>query len=354
MKKFIVIPAVALLFLVVALIWRPWARAGEKPRELHLAIWANYLDPAVVAEFEKETGIKVVEENFDSNESLLAKIEAGAEGYDLIVPSDYTVQGMIRAGLLAELDLARIPNVKHLSPRFREIWYDPGNRHSVPYLWGTTGIGYDASKVDPPPASWGDLLEAARVEKYKGRVGMMDDAREAIGAALRLKGRSINSTDAGELAEAKALLIAQKPFVARYDSETYDDLMLSGALVMAQGWSGDFAKARAENANVRYVVPREGGVIWADNFAVVKTSKHKAEAEAFIDFVMRPEVNARIVNFLRYPSSNEAAKAFVKAEVLNDPGVYPPEDVMKRLEWIRQLGEASDLYDRVWTEVKNE
>ena len=327
---------------------------GAPGSELHLFIWANYIDPAVLADFTKETGIKVVEENFDSNETLRAKLEAGATGYDLITPSDYAVQGLIEAKLLAELDLAKLPNLKHLAPRFREIWYDPGNKHSVPYLWGTTGIGYDATKVDPPPASWADLLDSARLEKYKGRIGMLDDAREALGAALKWKGKSLNAVAGADLEAAKAVLIAQKPFVARYDSETYDDLLLTGDLVMAQGWSGEIARARMQNPNLRFVIPKEGGVIWADNLAIPTSAKNKAAALMFIDFVNRPEVGARIVNFLRYPSANDGARAHIRPEILNDPQIYPPADVMERLEWIRDVGEAGDLYDRAWTEMKSE
>ncbi|MCE9584528.1 MAG: spermidine/putrescine ABC transporter substrate-binding protein [Planctomycetes bacterium] len=329
------------------------AEPGGKPKELHLFIWANYIDPAVLRDFEKESGIKVVEENFDSNETLRAKLEAGATGYDVIVPSDYTVQGLKKAGLLAELDLSNIPNAKHLSKRFQQIWYDPGNKVSIPYLWGTTGIGYDVTKVVPPPTSWADLFAKENLEKYKGKIGMLDDAREALGAALRFRGNSVNSVDRKEIEQARDLLVAQKPSVARYDSETYDDMVSAGTLVMAQGWSGDFAKAHAENPNVRFVVPKEGGVTWADNLAIPKSSANKAAAEAFIDYLMRPEISARIVNFIRYPSSNEDAKSLIKPEILNDPGIYPPPAILDNLEWIHDPGELGDLYDNAWTELKN-
>jgi spermidine/putrescine-binding protein len=357
MKRFVAVAALAL------------AGCGDPARppsrELHVYIWANYLDPAVVADFEREFRCKVIEESFDSNETMRSKLEAGATGYDVIVPSDYTVQALVKANLLLALDSAHIPNLKHVEARFRGLYYDPQNRFTVPYLWGTTGIGYDADRVRVAPASWGDLFEPGRIGPVPGggnrqeprpalRLGMLDDPRESIGAALKWKGHSINSTDPSELEEAKRILVAQKKYVARYDSETYDDMLATGDLDLAHGWSGEFARARVQSPRIRYVVPREGGVIWADNLAIPATSKNPSLAHAFIDFLLRPEISARLVNVLRYPSTNGAARAHIKAEILNDPGIYPAADVMDRLEWIRDVGEASDLYDAIWTELKNE
>nr|BAL58166.1 extracellular solute-binding protein [uncultured Acetothermia bacterium] len=325
----------------------------QAPAELHLFIWANYIDPEVYKLFEREFGVKVIEENFDSNETLRNKLQAGVTGYDIIVPSDYTVEALIRQGLLAELDLQRIPNSAHIAPRFRGLYYDPQNRYSIPYLWGTTGIGYNAQKLETPPTSWADLFEPDRLERYKNRVSMLDDPREAIGAALKYLGYSVNSTDPQQLEAAKNLLLVQKPYLARYDSETYDDFLLTGDLVVAHGWSGEFAKAHVENPNIRYVIPREGGVIWADNLAILKSSQRIDLAHTFIDFLLRPTINAKIVNFLRYPSTNEAATAHILPEIVNDPAIYPPEEILEKLEWIRDVGDARALYERVWDEIKS-
>lgn len=341
------------ILLVLSVIGLGSCAGQQAPKELHLFIWANYIDPEVYKLFQEEFGAKVIEENVDSNETLILKLQAGVTGYDIIMPSDYAVERLARLGLLAQLDLNKIPNFAYISPRFRNLYYDPQNRYSVPYLWGTTGIGYNAQKVETPPISWADLFEPARLERYRGRVSMLDDPREAIGAALKYLGYSVNSTDPQQLEAAKNVLLAQKPYLARYDSETYDDFLLTGDLVMAHGWSGDFAKAHVENPNIRYVIPREGGVIWADNLAIPKSSKNQELAHKFIDFLLRPQINARIVNFLRYPSPNDAAKAYILPEILNDPSIYPPAEIMEKLEWIRDVGAAVELYERAWEEVKS-
>jgi len=325
---------------------------NQAPRELHFVIWANYIDPEVYRLFEREFGVKVIEENIDSNETLRTKLQAGVTGYDIIVPSDYTVEILIRQGLLAELDLSKIPNFGNISPRFRNLYYDPQNRYSIPYLWGTTGIGYDERYLESPPTSWAELFEPARLERYKNRVSMLDDPRETIGAALTYLGYSVNSTDPRALEAAKELLLAQKPYLARYDSETYDDFLLTGDLVIAHGWSGEFARARTENPHIRYVIPQEGGVVWTDNLAIPKGAKNRDLAHLFIDFLLRPEISARIVNFLRYPSANEAARRSISPEILTDPAIYPPEEILEKLEWIKDVGEAIALYERVWDEVK--
>lgn len=325
----------------------------QAPQELHIFIWANYIAPEVYQLFEKEFGVRVIEENFDSNETLRTKLQAGVTGYDIIVPSDYTVEALITQGLLAELDLSKIPNFQNISRRFRGLSYDPQNRYSIPYLWGTTGIGYNAQKLETPPTSWADLFEPARLERYKNRASMLDDPREAIGAALQYLGYSVNSTDPRALEAAKNLLLAQKPYLARYDSETYDDFLLTGDLVIAHGWSGEFAKARLENPDIHYIIPTGGGVIWADNLAIPKSSQRVDLAHKFIDFLLRPQINAKIVNFVRYPSTNEAATAYIIPEILNDPALYPSEQTIEQLEWIKDIGEAIALYEAVWDEVKN-
>ncbi len=343
----------ACVLLALGLLVAGGCGGGTSSNKLHLFIWANYINPEVYQLFEKEFGVKVIEENFDSNETLHSKLRAGVTGYDLIVPSDYKVEALIREGLLAELDLTKIPNLKNISSRFKGLYYDPENKYSIPYMWGTTGIGYNAARVPVPPMSWGDLFEPVRLQAYSQRISILDDPREAIGAALKYLGYSLNSTNPQELEEAKNVLLAQKPHLARYDSETYDDFLLTGDLFLAHGWSGEFAKARLENPDIRYIIPQEGGVIWADNLAILKSSKNKELAEKFVDFLLRPEINAKIVNFLRYPSTNEAARAYILPEILNDPGIYPSEEILAKLEWLRDLGEATELYERVWTEVKS-
>ena len=322
----------------------------QAPQELHIYTWDEYIDPEIYKLFEKEFGVKVIEDNYGSNEELLAKLQAGATGYDIIVPSDYMVAIMIKQGLLAELDFKSIPNFKHIYERFKDPPYDPGNKYSVPYLWGTTGIGYNKKEVDPPPTSWADLFEPARLEKYKNRVSMLDDPREAIGAALKYLGHSFNTPDPDKLEQAKLALLTQKPYLAKYDSEAFEDSLAAGETVIAHGWSGEIAIAKTQNPDIEYVLPQEGVVIWTDNLAIPKTSKNKELAERFINFLLKPEISAMISNFTYYASPNETAQLFIKPQILNGPSYYLPEGV--NLEWIEDIGEATKLYDRIWTEIK--
>jgi len=341
--------------LVVALAGCGPAQGGgrqELAKELHVYNWSEYIDPTIYADFEKEFGVKVIEDTFASNEDLLAKIQAGASGYDLIVPSDYMVAIMIELDLLAPLNYDNIPNFQNIGAKFRDPPYDPGNKYSVPYLWGTTGIGYDKNVIAEPPDSWAYLFDPQKAAPYAGRMSMLNDSREALGAALKYLGYSLNSTDPKQLEEAKQLLIRQKQWVSTYDSEGFEDLLAAGETVIAHGWSGDFFQAAVEAEQIGYAIPREGGTIWADNLCIPKTAPSQYTAEVFINYLLRPEVGAKVTNFTWYASPNQAAEKFINPEILGDPAIYPPPEIMDRLEFIYDVGEATALYDRIWTEIK--
>jgi spermidine/putrescine transport system substrate-binding protein len=253
-------------------------------------------------------------------------------------------------GLLLPIDRSRIPNLKHLAARFRDPIYDPGHRFSVPYQWGITGIGYDTRGVMPPPTRWADLFEPAYIEPYKNRISMLNDMREVIGAALVASGHSPESTDPQHLAQAQALLLRQKPFLAKYDSESFEDSLASGETVLAQGWSGEIAMAQAQNPDIAFVIPAEGTFLFVDNWAIPKGARQKGLAEDFINFVLRPEISAMIVNHARYASVNEAATPLIKPEILNGPSYYWPEGT--KLWWLNDFNDAGRLYERVWLELK--
>jgi len=331
-------------------------KAGEQglAEELHIYNWSEYIDPEIYADFEEEFGVKVVEDTFSSNEDLLAKLQAGATGYDLIVPSDYMVAIMRELDLLAELNYDNIPNFSNISDVFRDPPYDPGNKYSVPYQWGTTGIGYDLDVFEEAPDSWGYLFDPEMAAPYAGQMSMLNDSRETIGAALKYLGYSINSTDEQQLEEAKQLLIQQKAWVSTYDSDGFEDLLAAGETVIAHGWSGDFFAAAEEAEQVWYVIPSEGGVIWTDNLAIPKSAPSQYTAEVFINYLLRPEVGAAITNYTWYGSPNKASEEFIDPEILEEPAIYPPEEVMDKLEFIRDVGDATTLYDRIWTEIKSE
>lgn len=321
-------------------------------KELHVYNWSEYIDPQVYVDFENEFGVHVVEDTFASNEELLAKLQAGATGYDVIVPSDYMVSIMLELDLLAPLDLSHIPNRQNLYPMFQDPPYDPGNAHCIPYQWGTTGIGYNREVFSEPPDSWAYLFDPDIASQYAGKISMLNDSREAIGAALKYLGYSLNSTDPAQLEEAKQLLLRQKAWVATYDSEQFEDLLMTGDTVLAHAWSGDIFMAAAEDERLWYAIPKEGATVWADNLCIPKSSQNRYTAELFINYLLRPEVAAKISNFTWYASPVQAAEPYLKPEIREEPAIYPPPEVMQRLEWIEDVGEATTLYDRIWTEVR--
>ena len=228
-------------------------KGDQKEKQLNLYIWSAYVSDETLAKFEKETGIRVRYDTYDSNEALIAKVQSGVADYDVIVPSDYTVQILLKDNRLEKIDLNRLPNFKNLGKRFQNLSYDPNNAHSIPFLWGTTGIGYNKTKITDPVDSWSILWNP----KYKDRILMLDDERETFGAALKLKGHSINTTNVKELEEAKNLLMQQKPLVKTYSSSNFDEILLSGDVWLAHGWSGQLAKAADQNKDLTYIVQKK-------------------------------------------------------------------------------------------------
>lgn len=348
----------ALLPILAALALSGCGKAPQSPsadkapaQVLNLFIWEEYLDPAVKEDFEKETGIKVIESNFGSNEDMLAKLQAGG-GFDLVVPSDYMVQVMKRMGLLQKLDRTRLPNTAHLDPFFNTFHYDPGFEYSIPFQWSTTGIGYNSKELQTAPDSWAWVFDPAKAGAFKGRMSMLNDPREAIGAALLYLGHDLNSTDPAQLKQAEDLLRAQKKLLAKYDSESFEDSLASGETVLAHGWSGEFAVAASENPDIRFVLPREGAVIFVDNLAIPTSSKNTAAAHAFINYLLRPEVAARVANYSLYGSSNLAALPMIEESVKNGPGFLRPAGA--KLHEIKDLGEKTALYEQIWTRLKAE
>ncbi len=315
---------------------------------LHYFTWTDYVSEDLLDAFGKANGVKVVVDTFSSNEELLAKLQSGATGYDVAVPSDFMVSIMVKQGLLADLDLTKIPNVGLVDERLQHLPFDPENRYSIPYLWGTVGIGYDSHVIPTAPDSWAVLWDP----RYKGRISMLNDQRELFGAALRAMGQSANAKDPTIIEQAKAKLVSQKPLVKTYTSENYDQLLVSGEVALAHGWGGPVARAMAERPSIKYVVPKEGATIWSDCLVVLKTSRNGELAMRFINFLLDRDVAARTTNRLLFASSNREAKPLVLAQLRQNPAVYPPDSTFDRLEWITDVGEAIKLYDRAWTELK--
>lgn len=320
---------------------------GSRPT-LHYFTWSDYVGPDLLAEFERREQVRVVVDVFSSNEEMLAKLQSGATGYDIAVPSDFMVAIAMQSGLLEELDHGAIPNAARLNPHLQGLPFDPTQRYSVPYLWGTVGIGYDADVIRTPPDSWGILWD----RRYEGRISMLNDQREVFGATLRWMGHSLNSTDRSIIEAAKAKLMEQKPLVKTYTSDHYDQLLATGEVVLAHGWGGPIARAMRERPSIRYVVPKEGGTIWADCLVVLKTASHKDLAMRFINYLLDPQVAARTSERLLFAAAPAAVTDLVPPSLRRNPAVYPPDEMISRLEWLKDVGEAVRAYDRAWTELK--
>jgi spermidine/putrescine transport system substrate-binding protein len=332
-------------------------RCGDKSKlasEIQLYTWVEYIDPAIKDQFEAECGVKVTETNFDSNETLLATLQAGGTGYDIIVPSDYMVQILVSENMLQPLDLSNIPNVSNVAEFHRKTYFDPEGQYVVPYFWGTSGLAVDTSAVASPEPTWKLVFEPSA--EVCGKISMLDDERETIGAALMYLGYPINDTDPAHLDEAKDALIAQAKCVKAYDSTTNDDLIISGETVIGHMWTGDawLAGSAATDGRdeIEYVIPMEGCTIWQDNMAIPVGAPNKYTAEVFINYVNDADVAAQNAAYVGYATPNEAAKGGIDAAMLADPAVYPPDEVLARLQWIKDVGDALETYDRIWTEFK--
>lgn len=322
--------------------------SGNK-NKVNVYIWSDYLPQDVIEEFERETGVKVNLDTYDSNEALLEKLQTGVSRYDVVVPSDYMVQILIHQNLLREIDKSKIPNLKNVNSRFLNLEYDPENRFSIPFFWGTTGLAYRKDKLGKLPETWKILFD----EKYKGKILMLDDMRECFAVALKLLGYSINETDTSILLKAKELLMAQKKLVKQYNSSGFDQAILSGDVWIAHGWSGQLVKISEYDSNIVYVLPEEGGTLWIDNLAIPKSAENIENAHLFINFLLKPEISARVSEFSGYATVNDSAKKFINPKYLTKQR-YPDEGMLKNFELMKDLGPVTRILDRFWTEIKSQ
>ena len=334
--------------------------------ELSVYNWAEYIDEEKIVEYEETYGVDIIYDTFASNEDLLAKLQAGAEGYDVIFPSDYMVSIMIDLGLLATIDTNDIPNFANIDPQFVGAPFDPNNEYCVPYQWGTTGIGYQATNeffAENPPDSWAYVFEPELLEQYADQgINVLNDPRELPGSALIYLGYDPNTTNPNELNEARDLILAAKPYWKTFNSEDYDNtLLIPGEVTLTQGWSGDVANAywntyddETEDGEWYYSIPTEGAVKWLDNICITASSEEYDTAVHFMNYLLDAEVGAAITNFTYYASPNLAAQEFILPEILEDESIYPPADVQEKLVWLTEVGEeATFLYDELWTAVKS-
>ena len=329
--------------------------------ELYVYNWGEYIDEDVISQFEDETGITVVYDLFETNEEMYPVIEAGAVNYDVVCPSDYMIQKMRENDLLAELNFDNIPNIDQIDPAYMEMSqaFDPENKYSVPYCWGTVGILYNTKLLDelgvPAPTKWADLWD----ERLSGEILMQDSVRDAFMVALKKDGCSMNSESKDELEQAKQELIDQKPLVQAYVIDQVRDKMIGGEAAVGVIYSGEMLYIQDEVANLgldydlEYVIPEEGTNLWLDSWVIPKNAKNKENAEKWIDFMCRPEIAKANFEYITYPTPNKGAFELLDEEMQNNKAVFPDIDSLKDSEVYKYLGDDTDaIYNELWKEVK--
>ena len=318
---------------------------------LNLYNWTDYISPDVLKRFEEETGITVNLDNYDSNETLLSKLQAGGANYDVIVPSDYMVAQMVELGLLEEVDPASFPNGSNIKPEFMDVYFDPGRKYTAPYMYGTTGIAYDPTKTGVEVTSWADFFDAD--SPAAGKIGTLNDQVEVIHAALRATGSEPCSTNREDYIAVEELLAGWKPNVAVINSDGVIGRMASGEQTMHMMWNGAFTRAQADNANLKYVYPAEGITLWSDNFAVPVGAQNVDNAKIFINWMMDPANIGEATNFVGYDNGIAGSAEFMDPALGTNDAVIIPEEFISLAAPVPGCSvEAIDLYDQVWTNFK--
>lgn len=328
--------------------------SSGKNGEVIVYNWGEYIDPETITLFEKETGIKVVYDEYETNEIMYPKVEAGATAYDVLCPSDYMIQKLIENDLLQEIDLDHIPNVKNIGQQYFDSSkeFDPENKYSIPYCFGTVGILYNKTMVTEPVDSWSILWD----EQYADNILMQDSVRDAFMVALKLKGYSMNTLDETELNEAKQLLIDQKPLIQAYVVDQVRDKMIGDEAAIGVIYSGEAIYTQRENENLEYVIPKEGTNVWIDSWVIPKNAPNKENAEKFIDFMCRDDIALMNFEYITYSTPNDAARELIEDEdIKNSPIAFPDLSKYNHLETFHYLGSEGDaLYNELWKEVKAE
>lgn len=324
---------------------------GQK-YDLYVFNAGEYIDPEVITQFEEETGLRVLYDEFEANEDMYAKIRSGAVSYDVVCPSDYMIEHMIQEDLLQEIDFNNVPNIKNIGESYlkQSESFDPGNKYSVPYSWGTVGILYNKTMVDAPITSWSAIFD----EKYKGSILMINSIRDALGIALKYQGHSLNSLNPEELKQATELLKQQKSLVQGYFTDQVRDKMIGGEAALGIIYSGEALYTQDQNPDLVYVVPDEGSNIWIDAWVIPKNAENKENSEKWINFLCRPDIALKNFEYITYATPNVAAQELIEDEDIRDSEVlFPGKDIMDRCETFKYLGKEGDkLYQKCWTEVK--
>jgi spermidine/putrescine transport system substrate-binding protein len=326
--------------------------SSAKPEELNLYIWAEYIDPDIITQFEKEYNCKVIISLYESNEEMMGKLQAGgASQYDIVVPSDFIMNSLIKLKLLKAIDHAQIPNLANVKENFANQSFDRGNKYSVPYQWGTVGIVYNKDKFKGPVTSWKALLEPEGDTKCM----FFDSEREMIGGTLRYLGYSVNSLDKKELMKAADLMIAGKQragFIGFEGNVGGLNKVVAGAVDIAVAYNGDVFRAMADHPNVGFCIPKEGTVVWLDNLCIPRDAPNPKLAMKFMNFILDAKVGAQLSNFNQYATPNKASLPFIKPADLANPSIYPDAATEKRLEYVQEVANGSAIYGELWKIIK--
>lgn len=343
MKKIILALSVLMLLTLSAC-----GKKDQAKEEIYVYNWGEYIDPSILKDFQKETGIKVNYDTYASNEDLYIKMTQSQDKYDVIVPSDYMIERLIKEDLIQEINFDNIPNFSGVEDILKNPSFDPENKYSVPYFWGTVGIVYNKSEVKDKVDSWNILWN----EKYKDQIIMYNSQRDTLGLALKRLGYSLNSTNEKELEEAKKSLIEQKPLVYAYLDDDGRDVVVQGDANLSVMYSGDALLMMAQNEDLDYVVPKEGSNIWYDSMVIPKNAQNVSGAEKFINYMLKKEVQAKNAEYcVGYTSPVKGVKDLLPDEIKNSKVAYPDIDLLPPLESFRDLGDFIKVYDRIWTEI---
>jgi len=334
-------------FVAIALI--PLTGCGDSGEVIRIFNWGDFMDESIFEDFRAQTGIQVIISYYASNEEMYARISrAGGSGFDLIFPSDYKIEQMISEGLLAPINFDNIPNLRYIDERFFDLPFDPNNRYSVPYKWGTLGILYNTTMVgDTVIDSWDALWD----EQFAGNIFMYDSMRDTFAVALKRLGFSLNTTNIDELHAARDSLIEQRPLVRAFVTDDVKNAMIVGEAALAVVYSGDAIFSISQNPQLHYVVPREGSNIWFDSAVIPADARNQAGAEAFINFLNDPQIALRNTLYTGFSTTNRGALELLPDEIRNDPIYWPSDEVYYRSEAFVDLGEFTHAFNRAWTEV---
>jgi spermidine/putrescine transport system substrate-binding protein len=324
--------------------------SSGKSDELYIYTWSQYTDQELLSTFTTQTGIKVLADVFDSNDVMLAKLQAGGGGaYSIIYPSDYMVQKMVEKNLLIEINHENLLGLENLFPQFKNPSYDPNNRYSLPFNWGTTGLVYNSEKMATPPEDW-EYLWQNQDQLYK-RMTVLNDVREVMGATLKMLGYSYNSQNEMEIKAAYEKLRSLKPAIAAFDTDAWQNQMLAGDLLLAMCYSADGVKISKENPKLKYVIPRSGSSLWTDTIVIPKTAPNIPGAYSWINLLLQPDVAAEISKRLKIATPNNAGFEQLPKEIQNNTNLFPPESVLNKCERLTPVGDFEEVYERYWTQL---